>query len=279
MKRMVTSGLIALYTAALATNGFAQNQQNEQDPRFQQDQQPQQSPQQQSQQQQSQQQQSQGQRQQGQQEPLADVEPGASVILSGDVAAVEEDKFTLDYGQGDVTVELDDWDWSGDLQNRLSEGQQVTVSGTVDENWFEQRTIEADNIYLSTEYTYYYIVDENPAYSSQQSQRETQQDGTFISTRGEVKEVSEDQITVESQGNTIQVDLSELDYDPLDEQGMQQIKQGDRIYVFGDIDENFFETKTISAESLITLSQAGQPREQMDQQQDQQNPQQNQQQN
>lgn len=183
------------------------------------------------------------------------------MILSGTVASIGEEEFQLDYGQDqEVTVELGDWDWSGELDNRLSEGQQVTVSGTIDDDWTQQRSINADNIYVTSDYTYYYIVDENPAYAQQQSQRETQQDGTFISTRGEVKDVSDNEITVESQGNTIQVDTSELAYDPLDEEGVQQIREGDRVYVFGDIDENFFETKTMSAESLISLSQAGQGR-------------------
>lgn len=316
MKHITLTGLVAMSATALATVGFAQDQQEEQQDRQLQQQPPNQTqqtlPQTQSQedprtqpqvqpdqrdqmerqtQQQGQQDQPQAERrgqpaeqtQQGQQaqqdqqtqqdrqaqqrqraqqdQPLADYEPGAAAILSGTVASIGDEQFKLDYGQQEeITVELDEWDWSGQLDERLSEGQQVTVSGTIDENWTERRAIDADNIYVTTDYTYYYIVDENPAYTAQQSQRETQQDGTFLSTRGEVKDVSEDQITLESQGNTIQVDTSELAYDPLDEEGVQQIKEGDRIYVFGDIDEEFFENRTMSAESLISLRQEGQGR-------------------
>lgn len=201
-------------------------------------------------------------------EPLSAYEPGASVILSGTVEDIGDDEFVLDYGEDKVQVNLDDWDWDGDIEDRLKEGQLVTVSGTVDDDWFEKREIDADNIYVTTDYTYYYIVDENPAYTAQENQRETKEDGTFLSTRGEVTDVSGDQITVESQGNKIKVDLSELAYDPLDQAGVQRIKKGDRVYVFGDVDENFFNNKTMSAESLITLSDASQARTQMPHQQD-----------
>lgn len=245
MRRELVSGLVALTASTWAVTGRAQEEQ----PRIVEEQEQQQTE---------------------QDAPLEGYEEGASVILSGTIERLNDDDFVLDYGEDKVQVNLEDWDWGADIEDRLREGQQVTVSGTVDDDWFEKRELDADNIYVTTDYTYYYIVDENPAYTAQENERQTQQDGTFLSTRGEVTEVSEDKITVESQGNTIQVDLSDLAYDPLDEQGVQRIKQGDRVYVFGDIDENFFEDKTMSAESLITLSQAGQAQGQMQDQQPQQ---------
>jgi uncharacterized protein YdeI (BOF family) len=246
MKREIIKALVFATATALATIGYAQDQQNQQ--RVQQGQT--------DQMQQGQQSQQNQQRQQPQDQPLSDYRPGASVILSGTVDSIGDEEFVLDYGEDKISVDLAAWEWSDQIDQRLSEGKQVTVSGTVDQGLFDRREIKADNIYVTNDFTYYYIVDENPAYGAQQSERETEQDGTFLSTRGEVTEVSDSAITVESQGNSIKVDLSELAYDPLDEEGVQQIQKGDRVYVFGDIGEDFFENQTMSAESLITLSAA-----------------------
>ncbi|MCW8195840.1 NirD/YgiW/YdeI family stress tolerance protein [Proteobacteria bacterium 005FR1] len=243
MNRNVIRGFVFASATALATIGWAQQEQTQEAQQKQQAQQ---------EQQQSQQQQPGGE----QQAALQGYEEGASVILSGTIESIEGEGFILDYGEDKVSVNLEDWEWADQIGQRLSEGQQVTVSGTVDKGLFERREIEADNIYVTTDFTYYYIVDENPAYAAQQRQREAEQEGTFLSTRGEVVEVSDKTITVQSDGNTIKVDTSELAYDPLDETGVQQIKKGDRIYVFGDIDDNFFENRTMSAESLITLAAA-----------------------
>ncbi|MGQ9426775.1 OB-fold nucleic acid binding domain-containing protein [Gilvimarinus sp. F26214L] len=193
-------------------------------------------------------------------QPLDRFESEASITLKGTVAEVGQQQFTLDYGKEQITVSLADWSWSDDqLREHLKQGQEVTVSGTVDDSLFERRQIEADNIYVDAEYAYYYLVDENPAYAAGNGSGSSS--GTFLSTRGQVKEVGDGEITLESEGSTIQVDLSELGYDPLDEEGTQ-VRQGDQVYVFGDIDENFYETRTLSAESLVTLSEAGQVREQ-----------------
>lgn len=35
------------------------------------------------------------------------------ISLSGVVAATSNDSFVLDYGEGLITVEMDDWDWYG----------------------------------------------------------------------------------------------------------------------------------------------------------------------
>lgn len=241
MNRDLFRGLIFATATALASSGFAQNSQNQQGGGADQI---------------HQEQQAQPGQAQREDQPLSAYQRGASVILSGTIDSIDEEKFVLDYGEDKISVDIAAWEWSDQIDQRLSEGKQVTVSGTVDQGLFDRREIKADNIYVTNDFTYYYIVDENPAYGAQQSERETQQDGTFLSTRGEVTEVSDKGITVESQGGSIKVDLSELAYDPLDAEGVQRIEKGDRVYVFGDIDENFFQNQTMSAESLITLSAA-----------------------
>ena len=51
----------------------------------------------------------------------------------------------------------------------------------------------------------------------------------------------------------MQVDLGELGYNPMDNEGVQQIREGDLIQVYGEIDEDFFERKEILASRVISL--------------------------
>ncbi|MBO6906560.1 MAG: NirD/YgiW/YdeI family stress tolerance protein, partial [Parvibaculum sp.] len=72
--------------------------------------------------------------------------------LSGNVVDVEGSIFTLDYGEGLVTVEMDDWDWY-DETGSLMPGESVVVYGEVDNDLFEQATIEASSVYVSNRNT------------------------------------------------------------------------------------------------------------------------------
>ena len=55
---------------------------------------------------------------------------------------VEDDQFTLDYGNDSIVVEMDDGDEDADASH-LIVGDEVSVSGVVDDDFFEQATIEA----------------------------------------------------------------------------------------------------------------------------------------
>ncbi|HSO22154.1 MAG TPA: hypothetical protein VLT81_04555, partial [Chondromyces sp.] len=84
------------------------------------------------------------------------VEPDDSWIsLSGTVKAVTADAFTLDYGKGMITVEMDDGDRDADGY-KLIEGDKVTVNGVIDDGLFETRTIEASSVYVEKLDTYFY---------------------------------------------------------------------------------------------------------------------------
>ena len=54
-------------------------------------------------------------------------------------------------------------------------------------------------------------------------------------------------------GLKFRVSTEKLGYDPLDDKGFQKIKKGDRVWVSGFWDKNYFEKSEIDADTLITL--------------------------
>ena len=63
-----------------------------------------------------------------QQQPLAAAEDNTPITLSGTVATVEEGEFTMNYGDGTVTVKMENWDWFGRADSPLTVGDEVVVS-------------------------------------------------------------------------------------------------------------------------------------------------------
>src|SRR6056297_3223471 len=77
------------------------------------------------------------------------------ISLGGTVTSSSADSFRLDYGDGMITVEMDDWDYDGDAFP-LMDGDQVTVYGRVDQNLFANTTIEAGSVYVQDLNTFFY---------------------------------------------------------------------------------------------------------------------------
>jgi len=54
------------------------------------------------------------------------------ISLTGDVVDSSFEQFRLDYGEGLITVEMDDWDWY-DEADHVRAGDRVTVYGRMDD--------------------------------------------------------------------------------------------------------------------------------------------------
>lgn len=173
------------------------------------------------------------------------------ISLSGTVELVTRDEFVLDYGEGVVTVEMDDGDRDADAY-KLMKGDTVTVSGLVDDDLFETTTIEASSVYVEDIGTYFYAsaVDEEDTfvtYTTPVVVSETVVQGT-------VTEVEDDEFVIDSGLRRIRVEVEEMPYNPLDEEGYQQVEVGDRVSVTGTIDDDLFEGRELVADSVVTLS-------------------------
>ncbi|MBK1705201.1 S1 RNA-binding domain-containing protein [Halochromatium glycolicum] len=188
-------------------------------------------------------------------DPLA--EPDDSWIsVSGTVETVSNDSFVLDYGEGMMTVEMDDGDRDADGYKLVS-GDKVTVSGRIDDDLFETRTIEASSVYVENIGTYFYAsaVDEEDV-NEVLVDVDTPIVISATTVQGVVTDVNSEEFTVDTGLRSVRVEVDEMSYNPLDDKGYQKIEIGDRVSVTGQMDDDLFEGRELVADSVVTLSGA-----------------------
>lgn len=177
------------------------------------------------------------------------------ISIDGTVEEVSADSFELDYGQGNITVEMDDTDRDAE-DYKLMEGDRITVSGVIDDDFYETTKIEAASVYVEELGTHFYAssIDEedtilgiNPVVVSN-----TTLQGTVTS----VNVVSEE-FTLDSGPAKITIEVDEMVYNPLDDEGYQKIAKGDVVSVTGNIDKELFDGQVFDAELITTLHDKG----------------------
>lgn len=174
------------------------------------------------------------------------------INISGTVHEVGIDYFMLDFAGGLIRVELDDSDRENESYP-VSEGDKVVVSGRIDAGLFEQQKIEASSIYLEKLDKHFYAssVDDEDLESFERLGLPTSPAVTII---GQVTEVSEEEFTLNSVATKVIVDVSELDVDLLDEDGVPTIMSGDTVKVTGSVARDFFEYGELIAEDVQKLN-------------------------
>jgi uncharacterized protein YdeI (BOF family) len=182
------------------------------------------------------------------------------ISISGTVASPEPDSFSLDYGEGVITVEMDDWDTYGDAYP-LMEGDRVTVYGKVDDDLFELSSIEASSVYVEGLGTYFYASsadEEDPVYAEYFWTAPTPLVLNRATLRGTVERVDREdrEFTVDTGLQQVTVETDALEYNPLDDFGFQKIERGDKVSVSGEFAVGFLQGRVFEADSVITLSDA-----------------------
>lgn len=172
------------------------------------------------------------------------------ISIDGKVKTVTADAFTLDYGQGWITVEMDDGDRDADGY-KLLPGDKVTVSGKIDDDFFERTTIEANSVYVEKLGTSFYAsaMDEEDPYVSVDNPVVVSE--TVV--QGIVTEVDGDEFELSVGPTEMTVDVDKMTYDPLDDKGYQRIETGDLVRATGNMDYDLFEGRELKAESLVEL--------------------------
>lgn len=187
-------------------------------------------------------------------EKLNVMNDGSNIAMTGQVGEIRNDEFDLHYGYDDntnrmITVELDKFGWTGNETRYLSAGENVTVYGFIDDDLFEGREVEAYQILLNDSFvTYSYDTSD---LSLPRSSYSSPEDGSYVTASGIVTDVDGEEFTVSDGTNTIRVEANDLGYDPFDNDGFQKIENGDRVYVYGELDKDFFESNEIDAERII----------------------------
>lgn len=173
------------------------------------------------------------------------------ISIDGTVAEVMVDAFELEYGNGTIMVEMDDDDRDA-AAYALDHGDRVAVTGVIDDDLFETSTIEASSIYVEDLGTYFYssAFDEMDNFVTITSPL----DPSRLVLQGMVTEVSDEEFTVDTGLREVTVELDDLWYDPLDDEGYQRIRVGDRVSVTGTMDYDFLEGRELVASSVVTLA-------------------------
>lgn len=173
------------------------------------------------------------------------------VNIDGEVEAVSADSFTLDYGKGIITVEMDDGDRDADGY-KLVPGDEVTVSGVIDDDFYEVAKIEASSVFVESLGTTFFasaVDEEDPIIHVHPV------DVSYTTLQGMVSSVdaAAEEFTVASGPTKVTVEVDEMIYNPLDDAGYQKISKGDVVTVAGRIDTELFEGRVFDAVSVTTL--------------------------
>lgn len=177
------------------------------------------------------------------------------ISISGIVENPTATGFQLDYGDGIIWVEMDDFDYYPETSGMIA-GDAATVFGRIDDDWFEHRTIEAGSVYNQDLNSYFFA---NPADEEEFTRYWTHTTPVVVSQatfRGTVTSVdpASESFTIYNGVRTIEVETEDLGYNPLDDEGFQQIDIGDRVTASGEMTNDFFEGRALRADRVLTLT-------------------------
>lgn len=180
------------------------------------------------------------------------------ISLGGTVEAVRSTSFLLDYGENDITVELDQFDWS--IDRTVLEGQYVSVTGRMDRNFGDNRSIEAATVYVPAlnQYLYADPEDEEGDPSVIRSFLPgafpvTASDGEFLAVSGQVTGVGPAEIIIDTGNSPLRVDTrlipGALDKPP--------VEVGDHVVVTGRMGAaRLLDRREVEANTITRLTDA-----------------------
>jgi len=175
--------------------------------------------------------------------------------INGTVHSISEDSFELDFGDGVITVEMDDDD--RDARNyKFSKGDEVSVTGVLDDDFFTSTTIEARTVYvqdLGTTFLASAMDDDDNFSPLSDFSMTTPMDDDQATLQGQVTEIHDDEFVLNTGNRAIRVEVDDLDLNPLDDEGYLQIDKGDYVKVIGEMDDDLFEGREFEAERVIKL--------------------------
>ena len=174
------------------------------------------------------------------------------ISISGTVKEAGPDSFLLDYGKGMVNVERDDWDWYAEAY-KLLKGDKVRVYGFIDDDAYETTKIEANSVYVQNLGTYFFAnsADEESPFvptGFDLDPNTTMVTGTVTGVQGRT-------FTIDTGPRQLKVDTATMAYNPLDAEGYQQVRKGDRVSVTGRLENTLFSKRELAATSVLSLSE------------------------
>jgi uncharacterized protein YdeI (BOF family) len=181
---------------------------------------------------------------------------GEYITLSGKVSDVKADSFSLNVAGKKVFVEMDDYGWAADGY-KLVNGDQVVVTGKVDKDLLENKKVEAGSVYVKNLDTTFYASsadeEDGPIIMTTYTMVPTLPEGASVDVQGKITDVKGRELTVDTGFRKVKVDTKDMIYNPLDNSGYTKLSVGDRVRVSGRVDNDYFDTKEVSAKSVTEL--------------------------
>lgn len=179
------------------------------------------------------------------------------ISISGWAISADEDSFVLDYGKNTVVVDVNNWGWYTD-NFEVVDGNKVTVYGEVDDDLYETTTIDANSIYVEGIGTYFYAneVDKKTDFFNWLPAPGVKAGMTTLT--GKVTSISGREFTISQGKKKMMIDTLEMDYNPMDDLGFQNVEKGDLVRVTGRLETGSFEEREIVAANIVNLEHTGQ---------------------
>lgn len=185
------------------------------------------------------------------------------ISISGTVVNPKPAEFTLNYGDGTIAVDMQDWKWYKKNNSEMS-GDKVTVYGILDETLFDGKSIDATSIYDQKLGKYFFGRNRELAMDQRNLNLE---DPLFqywgsepilvggVTVKGTVTGVNGRVFTINAGAKKVTVDTSSMPYDPLDKKGYQMIDKGDYLTVTGHISDAFMTKGELVADHIVVLTE------------------------
>lgn len=180
------------------------------------------------------------------------------ITLKGTVKSSGVNSFVLDYGEGEIIVEMDDGDLLGDAY-KVMPGDEIQVSGRIDDDFFESTSIEASAVHVKSINATFLVSpqdEETPGTIDRLSFAQPLI-GSEYHLVGTVSKIAEDGFFVDVGTRSVQVGLDQMHENLLDDEGFMKIEKGDRVAVSGMLDEDLFEGREVAAVSVVKLMEPG----------------------
>ncbi len=187
--------------------------------------------------------------------PPAALPDNSYVTISGTVAEVlDADEFTVNYSGGTIKVDTNDaWPnlFRKEALEMLKPGDRVTITGKVDDNLFARKEIDASSISHQGK-TYSRVYSQTPydtAYYGYWPYYgwDDKMYNDNVSISGTVSRViDDDEFEMKYGTGTVKVDTSALNVD-----ANRLLQVGDRVMVYGDMDDNWFSKRELDADYLV----------------------------
>ncbi|MBD66328.1 MAG: hypothetical protein CME62_14045 [Halobacteriovoraceae bacterium] len=183
---------------------------------------------------------------------------GEYITVSGKVEKASGKMFHLKSENKKIKVTMDNHfdTWAAD-GFKVREGDKVVVTGRVDKDLLDNDSLNAGSVYVQNLGTYFYgdssDKSQTPKLSSSYLSIQDLPENTSVDITGTVSNVSGREFTVNTGTRRIQVDTAGMAYNPMDNVGLTQIKEGDRVTVSGVVDDKYLDEKELAPGYIIEL--------------------------